>query len=88
MDIIEKYRKRIDLIDSDIVTLLNYRYDACLKIGEEKAKHPDRDVYDPDRESKLMEKLRELEKYKGSVDAIWPTIMNFSKELQKKMREN
>ena len=80
-DKINELRAEIDVIDKELIQLLNHRFDVCVAIGEEKKKN-DGIVFDPVREQRIMTRLNAFSKYKGTVDAIWPHIMAFSKSLQ------
>ena len=40
-------------------------------------------VLDSNRETEIIERLKQYEKYPGTVEALWPMIMNLSKEIQK-----
>ena len=81
MDVINECRQHIDAIDKRIVELLNLRFNFCKIIGQEK-KRINSNVFDPDREQKIIDNLSTTEEYEGMVQSIWPTIMDFSKSLQ------
>lgn len=78
---IETLRNEIDVIDSQLIDLLNHRYCYCIEIGKLK-KEQNTIVLDSNREQKIIDRLSENEWYPGMVEAIWPTIMSFSKYLQ------
>ena len=80
-DKISELRAEIDVIDKELVELLNRRYDACVAIGEEKKKR-DGVVFDPVREQRIMTRLNAFAEYPGMVDALWPHIMAYSRNLQ------
>lgn len=56
---LESYRKRIDAIDKEIVSLLNERYETVRKIGAYK-KSSASAIYIPEREKLVYEKVRKL----------------------------
>lgn len=56
---LESYRKRIDAIDKEIVSLLNERYETVRKIGAFK-KSSASAIYIPEREKLVYEKVRKL----------------------------
>lgn len=79
---IETLRNEIDIIDTQLVDLLNHRYTYCIEIGKLK-KEQNTVVLDSDREQKIIGRLSENEWYSGMVEAVWPTIMAYSRNLQK-----
>ncbi len=79
---IETLRNKIDVIDTQLVDLLNHRYTYCIEIGKLK-KEQNTAVLDSNREQKIIDKLSEDEWYPGMIEAVWPTIMAYSKSLQK-----
>lgn len=78
---IEQLRNEIDNIDLQLVSLLNLRYSYCNEIGKLK-KEQGIAVLDSNREQEIIDKLSEKEMYYGMVEALWPTVMSFSKNLQ------
>ena len=82
MDVIEQYRSSISYTDKQIIKLLNTRLTFCKLIGKEKQRLG-LEVYDPNREEQNIKELSKLEKFPGEVEAIWPAIMAYSRELQK-----
>lgn len=79
---IETLRNEIDVIDTQLVDLLNRRYTYCIEIGKLK-KEQNTVVLDSNREQKIIDSLSENEWYSGMVEAVWPTIMAYSRSLQK-----
>ena len=79
---IETLRNEIDIIDAQLVDLLNHRYTYCIEIGKLK-KEQNTMVLDSNREQKIIDRLSENEWYSGMVEAVWPTIMAYSRSLQK-----
>ena len=82
MDKITEYRNAIDTIDKEILAYLNDRFYYCVAIGQEKKKLGIQNSYVPEREKAIINSLSAEEIYPGMVEAIWPSIMNFSKTLQ------
>ena len=79
---IETLRNEIDIIDAQLVDLLNRRYTYCIEIGKLK-KEQNTVVLDSNREQKIIDSLSENEWYSGMVETVWPTIMAYSRSLQK-----
>lgn len=78
---IEILRNEIDVIDAQLIDLLNHRYCYCIEIGKLK-KEQGTMVHDAMRERKIIDTLSENEWHPGMVEAVWPAIMAFSRELQ------
>ncbi len=78
---IETLRNEIDVIDAQLIDLLNRRYCYCVEIGNLK-KGQGTMVHDAIRERKIIDTLSENEWHPGMVEAVWPAIMAFSRELQ------
>lgn len=78
---IETLRNEIDIIDAQLIDLLNRRYCYCIEIGNLK-KGQGTMVRDAIRERKIIDTLSESEWHQGMVEAVWPAIMAFSRELQ------
>ena len=78
---IEQLRNEIDNIDSQLISLFNLRYAYCNEIGKLK-KEQGITVLDSNRDQEIINRLSEEEWYDGMVEALWPTIMSFSKSLQ------
>lgn len=53
---LEKLRLGIDAVDQQILKLLHERVDLVLKVGEYKRQNG-RDVYDPEREREVLQRL-------------------------------
>lgn len=82
---IEKIRKDIDKIDTEIVELLNKRVESALKIGQIKKK-ADVSSYVPSREKEIIEKL--VKKNKGklpkkALSKIYKEIISAIRNLEK-----
>ncbi|PIQ89854.1 MAG: prephenate dehydratase [Candidatus Omnitrophica bacterium CG11_big_fil_rev_8_21_14_0_20_42_13] len=85
---LERLRKQIDSLDAKLVDLINQRAKISQQIGKFKAqkKYP---VYSPERESKIIRRLRHLNKgpiNSNSLEAIYREIMSSSLSLEKSMR--
>lgn len=78
---IDALRQEIDTIDTELVSLLNRRYAACLEIGKLK-QSSGAAVLDPNREQKIINRLGELSNYPDMIETLWPEIMAFSRKLQ------
>ncbi|MFQ5680434.1 MAG: prephenate dehydratase [Candidatus Omnitrophota bacterium] len=85
---LENLRSRIDKLDSRIIELLNQRAGISMAIGRIKAKH-NRPVYSPDRESKVLSRIRRSNKgpiAASAMEAIYREIMSSSLSLEKGLR--
>ena len=74
---LEEERKKIGRIDEQLVNLLNTRFDICTY-----KKANNLPIYNGSRENEIIERLSELEEYKGMVQHLWSLIMEFSRSLQ------
>ena len=84
MDNLKNLRVEIDEIDSQILSLLNQRYEVVRKIGDWKRIH-NQPVYAPEREKMLLEKLEKLNPGPMSNDtlrAIYREIMSGAKRME------
>lgn len=82
---IKRLRRRIDLIDAKILSLLNARAKVTLDIGKAKARSG-RSVYVPEREKGVYDHLVSGNKgpmTEGSVRAIFREVMSASLSLEK-----
>jgi chorismate mutase/prephenate dehydratase len=85
MNDIEKLRKKIDEIDAEILNLLNERTELVLQIGEVKSQNND-NIYVPDREKAIIERLKELNTGRfpnDALEAIYREIFSGGRSLQK-----
>lgn len=78
---IETLRNEIDVIDAQLIDLLNRRYCYCIEIGKLK-KGQGTVIRDAIRERQIIDTLSEGAWHPGMVEAVWPAIMAFSRELQ------
>ncbi len=84
---LEQFRKEIDSIDSEIVSLLNKRARVAHKVGEHK-KNQDMRLYVPEREKELLDRLEEIntgdfpdESLRHIYNEIISTCLNLEKSL-------
>lgn len=85
---LKKLRKKIDIIDEQILELLNERVKAALKIGKLKRKKKDY-FYAPHREKEILERL--VKKNKGPspnkiLREIFQEVFNLCRSLQEKLK--
>jgi|TARA_B100001059_G_scaffold236542_1_gene287649 chorismate mutase/prephenate dehydratase len=60
---IKKIRKKIDSLDEEIISLLNQRAQEAVNISKEKEKNePIDNFYNPEREAKVLRRIKELNK--------------------------
>jgi len=79
-----RLRQKINEIDEQIVRLLNDRAEAAQHIGKAKAK-TGAEVYDPNRERYVLERIDQLNKgplSKGAIEEVYACIMTACRELQ------
>ncbi|MHC4722025.1 MAG: prephenate dehydratase [Planctomycetota bacterium] len=85
---LEKFRKRIDEVDQQLVKLLNERAQVVIEIGKLKSKTGGQ-IYAPDREKKVFERL--IKANQGPLPdkclvAIWRELMSGSFALERSLR--
>lgn len=78
---LKTYREQLDKIDTQIIELLNQRFEICQLIGEYK-KRNNLSIYDAKREKQMFLRLSQLEKYPNMVNFIFPYITKYSRSLQ------
>ena len=86
-DDMNKLRKEIDRIDSEILRLYEERMDVARKIGQYKIDN-DLPVYDAAREDAKLEKVFEAvrnEDYADGAAQLFITLMQVSRELQEEL---
>jgi chorismate mutase/prephenate dehydratase len=85
---LDEWRARIDDIDRQILDLLNQRAEIAVRVGE--AKHAvGADVYVPEREHEVLERLTRLNGGPlpaSAVRDIWREILSASRGLQRPFR--
>ena len=82
-----KLRREIDRIDSEILRLYEERMDVAKKIGQYKIDN-DLPIYDAAREDEKLEKIFEAvknEDYADGAAQLFITLMQVSRELQEEM---
>ena len=88
---LEKARQEIDAIDQQLIRLLNERARYVHQIGEIKRKDG-LDIYVPDREEKLLQKLAQLNRAEDglltekAIRAIYREIMSAALALETRMK--
>lgn len=85
MNDIEKLRKKIDEIDTEILNLLNRRTELVLQIGNVKSKNND-NVYVPHREKAIVERLKSLNTGRfpnNALEATYREILSGCRSLEK-----
>ncbi len=85
---LEKFRKRIDEIDDQLVKLLNERAQVVVEIGKHKKKNGG-PIFAPDREKKVLDKI--CKENQGPLPdktlvAIWREVMSGSFMLERPLR--
>jgi len=81
---LKKKRRKIDLIDHRLLTLLNLRLRTVLKMGKIK-KEMGKKVYDPKREKEVLERLKSKNKgplKEKDLKEIFKTIMKVCRRSQ------
>ena len=64
----EKFRKEIDKIDSEIANLLEKRFEICSEIGDFKSKN-NIETEDKSREKEIFEKIEQTNlKYRDNIN--------------------
>ena len=82
MDKIEDLRLLIDTLDDEIMSLLDKRFTVSIKIGNIKALSKTA-VLDTKREEHILNKTSK-HSHSPEIDIVYKTIMNESKNLQRK----
>src|SRR5688572_9653195 len=86
-NLLDKHRRRIDLIDQKLLTLLNDRARLAKDIGKLKARAGD-DVFDSTREIEILSRLADLNKGplpQEAVDDIFRTVFSSCRSLQTRL---
>lgn len=81
---LSEIRKELDEVDRRLLELFEYRMELSLDVAEYK-KQMKMPVYDPDREREKLEKLREMVRSRGNVEAVsdlFTQIMLLSRRAQ------
>ena len=85
---IQDLRKKIDVLDTKIVALLNQRAEITLGIGQHKLKN-NASIYAPAREKQVLDRIKTLNKgpmTQEAFEAIYREIMSASLALEKPLR--
>ena len=84
----EKFRKEIDKIDSEIARLLEKRFEICSEIGYFKSKN-NIETEDKSREKKIIEKIERTDlKYRDNIKEVESKILLESKKIQDNLKWN
>ena len=84
----EKFRKEIDKIDSEIARLLEKRFEICSEIGDFKWKN-NIETEDKSREKEIFEKIEQTNlKYRDNIKEVESKILLESKKIQDNLRWN
>lgn len=82
-------REKIDRLDRDLIELLNQRAEVVVEIGRIK-RDTGGPIYAPDREQRVLERVRELNRNRvlpdSCVEAIWREMMSGSFALERPLR--
>ncbi len=83
MNDLEKFRKKIDEIDTELLDLLNKRGEFVKEIGEYKKKNK-MEIYQPNREKEVIERLQKSTTIlnHNSIKSIWKEIMGACKVIE------
>lgn len=84
MDKLKAYRRKIDIIDKNIVKLLSLRFRLIKRIANHKKKHKIK-IVDKERESQVINNIK---KHSNSnqkfINNIFKDIIKYSKKIQHK----
>lgn len=84
----EKFRKEIDKIDSQIAKLLEKRFEICSEIGDFKTKN-NIETEDKSREKEIIEKIERTDlKYRDNIKEVESKILLESKKIQDSLKWN
>jgi len=85
---LDKMRKKIDILDRRLISLLNLRAEITKEIGKEKIS-AGKCIYSPEREMQVLRKVTGLNKgplKKSALEAIYREIMSASLALEKLLK--
>lgn len=82
MDKIKDLRQQIDILDDELMSLLNRRYDISERIGEIKS-NSKKDVLDQKREIDVLNKAKKYD-HSQQIELVYKTIMSESKNIQRR----
>lgn len=84
----ERFRKEIDKIDSEIARLLEKRFEICSEIGDFKTKN-NIETEDKSREKEIFEKIEQINlKYRDNIKEVESKILLESKKIQDNLKWN
>ena len=84
----ERFRKEIDKIDSEIAKLLEKRFEICSEIGDFKSKN-NIETEDKSREKEIFEKIERTDlKYRDNIKEVESKILLESKKIQDNLKWN
>lgn len=84
----ERFRKEIDKIDSEIARLLEKRFEICSEIGDFKTKN-NIETEDKSREKEIFEKIERTNlKYRDNIKEVESKILLESKKIQDNLKWN
>lgn len=84
----ERFRKEIDKIDSEIAGLLEKRFEICSEIGDFKSKN-NIETEDKSREKEIFEKIEQTNlKYRDNIKEVESKILLESKKIQDNLKWN
>lgn len=84
----ERFRKEIDKIDSEIAKLLEKRFEICSEIGDFKSKN-NIETEDKSREKEIFEKIEQINlKYRDNIKEVESKILLESKKIQDNLKWN
>jgi len=78
---LEPERELINKIDTQLIKLFDSRFDLVNVVKKIK-KDSNVDIFQPDREKKILEQIEQTSKYPEIVKEIFNKIMDESKKLQ------
>ena len=82
----ERFRKEIDKIDSEIARLLEKRFEICSEIGDFKSKN-NIETEDKSREKEIFEKIERTDlKYRDNIKEVESKILLESKKIQDNLK--
>jgi len=85
---LDKLRKKIDLLDKKLISLLNQRASATKDIGKIKI-NSGKSIYVPEREMQVLSRISSLNKgplKKSALEAIYREVMSASLALEKPLK--
>ena len=84
-DDLREHRRRIDEIDERILELLNQRIETARRIGGIKHSRRESDIYRPEREARVLRRLRELNRGQldeAGLEALFREIISITRAAE------